>query len=33
VADWINIFDYGPRLPQDANDIYAEQLIFEKLED
>jgi len=33
VADWINIFDYGPRFPQDANDIYAEQLIFEKLED
>lgn len=33
IADWINMFDYGPRFPQDANDIYAGQLIFEKLED
>lgn len=32
-ADWINIFDYGPRFPQDANDIFAGQLIFEKVKD
>lgn len=32
-ADWINIFDYGPRFPQDANDIYAGILIFEKVKD
>jgi len=31
-ADWITIFDYGPRFPQDANDIIAEPLIFEKVE-
>jgi len=30
-ADWINIFDYGPRFPQDANDIFAEPLIFRKV--
>lgn len=32
-ADWINVFDYGPRFPQDPNDIYAEPLIFDKIED
>ncbi len=32
-ADWINIFDYGPRFPQDANGIYAEPLLFDKVED
>jgi len=32
-ADWINVFDYGPRFPQDENDIFAEPLTFEKLED
>lgn len=33
MADWINVFDYGPRFPQDPNDIYAQPLIFNKLED
>ena len=32
-ADWINVFDYGPRFPQDPNDIFAEPLIFDKIED
>jgi hypothetical protein len=31
-ADWINIFDYGPRFPQDPNDIYAEPVVFDKIE-
>ena len=31
-ADWITVFDYGPRFPQDANDVFAGQLIFEKIE-
>ena len=31
-ADWINVFDYGPRFPQDANDTFSGQLIFEKIE-
>jgi len=30
-ADWINVFNYGPRFPQDPNDIFAEPLIFEKV--
>jgi hypothetical protein len=30
-ADWITIFDYGPRFPQDANDIVATPLVFEKI--
>jgi hypothetical protein len=30
-ADWISVFDYGPRFPQDANDVVAEPLIFEKI--
>lgn len=33
MADWIKVFDYGPRFPQDANDIFAEPLTFEKIED
>jgi len=32
-ADWIKVFDYGPRFPQDANDIYAVPLVFEKVEE
>jgi len=32
-ADWINVFDYGPRFPQDPNSILAGQLLFEKVED
>ena len=32
-ADWINISDYGPRFPQDANDIFAEPMIFRKVKD
>ena len=31
-ADWINVFDYGPRFPQDPNDIYAEPVVFDKIE-
>jgi len=33
MADWITVFDYGPRFPQDPNDVAAEPLIFEKLEE
>lgn len=33
MADWISVFDYGPRFPQDPNDIGAEPLIFEKVEE
>jgi len=33
VVDWINVFDYGPRFPQDPNDVYAQPLIFEKIEE
>ena len=32
-TDWIKMFDYGPRFPWDANDIFAEPLIFDKIED
>ncbi len=32
MADWITIFDYGSRFPQEPNDIYAQPLIFKKLE-
>jgi hypothetical protein len=32
-TEWIKIFDYGPRFPQDPNDIYAEPLVFDKIED
>lgn len=31
MADWITVFDYGPRFPQGP--IYAEPLTFEKIED
>lgn len=33
MADWINVFDYGPRFPQDANDTFAGQLVFEKVKE
>jgi hypothetical protein len=32
-TEWIKIFDYGPRFPQEPNDIYAEPLVFDKIED
>lgn len=32
-TDWIKIFDYGPRFPQDANDITPEPLVFDKIAD
>jgi len=32
MADFIHVFDWGPRFPQDEEDIYAEPLIFEKIE-
>ena len=32
MADWIAVFDYGPRFPQEPNDISAKPLVFEKLE-
>ena len=32
MADWITVFDYGPRFPQEPNDISAKPLIFEKIE-
>jgi hypothetical protein len=32
-ADWITVFDYGPRFPQDVNDTFGGQLIFEKAEE
>lgn len=32
-TDWINVFDYGPRFPQDPNGIVAEPLVFDKIED
>ena len=31
MADWINVFDYGPRFPQGP--VYAQPLTFEKIED
>ena len=33
MADWIAVFDYGPRFPQEPNDIFAKPLVFEKIED
>ncbi len=33
MADWIRIFDYGPRLPQDPNDIYTVPIVFKKIEE
>lgn len=32
-AEWVNIFDYGPRFPQDPNDIAPVPLLFEKVEE
>lgn len=31
--DWIKVFDYGPRFPQDPNKIRAQPLVFDKVED
>ncbi len=31
-TDWIQVFDYGPRFPQDPNDVEATLLMFEKVE-
>jgi len=31
-AEWIKTFDYGPRFPQDPNEIYAEPVVFDKIE-
>lgn len=33
MADWIGIFDYGPRFPQDQNDISVVPLVFKKIEE
>ena len=33
IADWVQLFDYGPRFPQDPNDAYNGPVMFEKLED
>jgi len=30
-ADWYSIFDYGPRFPMDANEIYSGPVLFEKV--
>ena len=30
-ADWINVFDYGPDMPQDRNDMYGGTIIFRKV--
>ncbi len=30
-TDWISLFDYGPRFPQDPNDVYSGTLIFDKV--
>jgi len=32
-ADQITQFDYGPRFPQDANDMYGGTVIFDKVEE
>ncbi len=32
-AEWINIINYGPRFPQDENDIAPEPLTFRKVEE
>lgn len=29
--NWIEIFDYGPEMPQDVNEIYPEPIIFDKV--
>jgi len=31
IADWIELFDYGPRFPQDPNDAYNGPVTFEKI--
>jgi hypothetical protein len=31
MVDWINLFNYGPDLPQDPNDAYMGQLQFGKV--
>jgi hypothetical protein len=31
--DYINIFDYGPELPMDSNDIEPLHLVFDKVEE
>jgi len=33
IADWIKIFDYGPRFPQDPNYVYQGPMTFEKIGD
>ena len=33
IADWIKVFDYGPRFPQDPNDAYNGPVTFEKIGD
>ncbi len=32
-AEWTNVFDYGPRFPQDENDIVPVPLTFRKVEE
>jgi len=32
-AEWTAVFDYGPRFPQDENDIVPEPLVFRKVEE
>ncbi len=32
-VNWFSIFNYGPRFPQDENDIYPEPLVFKKIEE
>jgi hypothetical protein len=33
IADWVELFDYGPRFPQDPNDAYNGPVTFEKVAD
>lgn len=33
IADWIKVFDYGPRFPQDPNDAFNGPVTFEKIGD
>ncbi len=33
IADWIKLFDYGPRFPQDPNHTYQGPVTFEKVAD
>jgi hypothetical protein len=32
-TEFLEVFDYGPRFPQDANDIIPEPVVFEKVQD